>query len=705
MKSLFLTLCSCILAISLFAQDAVIGKYSNSELKKNAIKMEFNDKAAFDAVSDVPFVINPSRALISRYDKPAGALIPSLICEEGGWGYIYGGAYMFGSAYTVPWVMRNVCTDADKYEWRLGTNVWSSDSIGTFFWAGEDGEFPYLKPHYLYNYMTLRAYLGTAYDDYTPALYTNTQTGQTRGGYLPSGGFMYAGTADYYGNTTEDAGMSRYSVTSTTQYDGTGTGYFFGTCLNGNQRTGHLISMYRKPQSSMLVESVTFLLYTEEGYSIAQSTHEFHVCVYKLNKLTPEEEALDWRLALNFDENDKVTNELIGEGRVFGSDIIPDPQSPNTVGYIQIPFYEIVDGLEFPVPLAITDAFAIVLYGMDQNDIRCGTYVDRDNKIDRRSFFTFKNMSTGKLDRNPAHGGVSMYNAADVNLNMFLMLKASFPYLFVEEGQDVLTAPNGGGNAVTTTGKDAIFFSDLDFVENAQRYIWYDSLIDEDYVHHPGPDWVKITPSSFYDNEGGLDYLKLQIKADPLPAGLSGREAEIKVWVFGHAEETVFKVIQGTPPVVEYYTVTFIVKDEDGDAIEDATITFDNEEIDGYVIENVEVGTYQYTVKKEGYIEESGTVEVEDGNVEKTVTLQAVGISAKSVSSIQLYPNPFKNEINISTPSIVKSVQIMNLAGQSVKGVSLNGKSISTGELSNGVYFVIIESVSGEKAVHKMVKK
>jgi len=82
-----------------------------------------------------------------------------------------------------------------------------------------------------------------------------------------------------------------------------------------------------------------------------------------------------------------------------------------------------------------------------------------------------------------------------------------------------------------------------------------------------------------------------------------------------------------------------------------------------------------------------------------------VNIAVKNLSTLVLYPNPFTNEINISNPDIVKRVQIMNLAGQSVKGTSFRGKSISTGELANGVYFVTIETITGEKSVHKMVKK
>ena len=94
--------------------------------------------------------------------------------------------------------------------------------------------------------------------------------------------------------------------------------------------------------------------------------------------------------------------------------------------------------------------------------------------------------------------------------------------------------------------------------------------------------------------------------------------------------------------------------------------------------------------------------------VVKDVVLTAhfteVGIIENIMSNIVLYPNPFKNEINISNPSVVKSVQMTNVAGQKVKEITFNGNFISTGELANGIYFIVIESVTGDKAVYKMIK-
>ncbi|MCL2168087.1 MAG: carboxypeptidase regulatory-like domain-containing protein [Lentimicrobiaceae bacterium] len=82
-----------------------------------------------------------------------------------------------------------------------------------------------------------------------------------------------------------------------------------------------------------------------------------------------------------------------------------------------------------------------------------------------------------------------------------------------------------------------------------------------------------------------------------------------------------------------------------------------------------------------------------------------VGIKENILSNVVLYPNPFTNEINISNGELIKSVQITNVVGQKVSEVIFNGKSINTANLGSGIYFITLESFTGEKLVHKMIKK
>jgi len=76
-----------------------------------------------------------------------------------------------------------------------------------------------------------------------------------------------------------------------------------------------------------------------------------------------------------------------------------------------------------------------------------------------------------------------------------------------------------------------------------------------------------------------------------------------------------------------------------------------------------------------------------------------------NLTTVKLYPNPFKNEIQISNSDLVKNITITNTIGQSLKHVVFNGKTISTETLVEGIYFVVIEGYNGDKVVYKMVKK
>ncbi|TVR41864.1 MAG: T9SS C-terminal target domain-containing protein [Bacteroidia bacterium] len=66
--------------------------------------------------------------------------------------------------------------------------------------------------------------------------------------------------------------------------------------------------------------------------------------------------------------------------------------------------------------------------------------------------------------------------------------------------------------------------------------------------------------------------------------------------------------------VYEYFTVTFVVTDEDEVPITDAIITFDGVTYDPghYVFENLAPGTYSYMVEKEGYLTVQGQTTLEN---------------------------------------------------------------------------------------------
>jgi hypothetical protein len=87
-----------------------------------------------------------------------------------------------------------------------------------------------------------------------------------------------------------------------------------------------------------------------------------------------------------------------------------------------------------------------------------------------------------------------------------------------------------------------------------------------------------------------------------------------------------------------------------------------------------------------------------------TVTVVPVGITPFGYKPhYTVYPNPVKNEVTITAPFTIESVEIVNLLGQTVFSNSYKTKSvtISTNNLSSGIYFFKVN----KEFVQKMVKE
>ncbi|MDQ2088155.1 hypothetical protein RBH29_17150, partial [Herbivorax sp. ANBcel31] len=83
--------------------------------------------------------------------------------------------------------------------------------------------------------------------------------------------------------------------------------------------------------------------------------------------------------------------------------------------------------------------------------------------------------------------------------------------------------------------------------------------------------------------------------------------------------------------VAPTYTVTFTVEDTGTDAIEGAEISIDGQTLttdaEGETTIDLEDGTYAYQVTADGYVEETGSVEVDGSGVSETVTMTEIGLT------------------------------------------------------------------------------
>lgn len=87
-----------------------------------------------------------------------------------------------------------------------------------------------------------------------------------------------------------------------------------------------------------------------------------------------------------------------------------------------------------------------------------------------------------------------------------------------------------------------------------------------------------------------------------------------------------------------------------------------------------------------------------------------LGVGEENFSATTVYPNPFKDIVTISSNSTVQKAIVTDILGKKIKTLNNNGshdglKEVNLETLSKGVYFLILESDSGQKKTVKLVKE
>ena len=75
--------------------------------------------------------------------------------------------------------------------------------------------------------------------------------------------------------------------------------------------------------------------------------------------------------------------------------------------------------------------------------------------------------------------------------------------------------------------------------------------------------------------------------------------------------------------------------------------------------------------------------------------------------SVQLYPNPVLDNLNIASEALLQSIRIYDIQGREVYATQFQpgNPKINTEALKTGVYFLIAESDTGQQLTAKFVKK
>lgn len=84
-----------------------------------------------------------------------------------------------------------------------------------------------------------------------------------------------------------------------------------------------------------------------------------------------------------------------------------------------------------------------------------------------------------------------------------------------------------------------------------------------------------------------------------------------------------------------------------------------------------------------------------------------MGLDENSLSTINIFPNPFSDKINIRSNEIISSIELTDLNGRMIKKESNSSKNIQlkTSELSQGIYVLKIKTIDGKLFTRKIIKK
>lgn len=164
------------------------------------------------------------------------------------------------------------------------------------------------------------------------------------------------------------------------------------------------------------------------------------------------------------------------------------------------------------------------------------------------------------------------------------------------------------------------------------------------------------------------------------------------------------------------YSVTFKVT-SGTNVLEGANVTFHGTESttdsEGLAtFSNLPAGTYEYTITKTGYMDETGNITIADGDVVKNVDLLNIsGLDETSAKTAQLFPNPTSGNLFVSLPENSGkeiTIRITNLIGtvllENKAASSSNQIKLDLSGYDNGVYFVKLIGNGFEDTI-KVVKR
>jgi len=121
----------------------------------------------------------------------------------------------------------------------------------------------------------------------------------------------------------------------------------------------------------------------------------------------------------------------------------------------------------------------------------------------------------------------------------------------------------------------------------------------------------------------------------------------------------------------------------------------------------ISIDTVPGTVYYVNVGDESSTVDFVEFPFTITISKGTLGVSevSKNGEGVDVYPNPFKDVLNIAKPHNVKSVSILDSTGRLIKTIDNPSSTLHLGDLKQGMYLVMLNMKDGSKQTIKAIKR
>ncbi|MPS74144.1 MAG: T9SS type A sorting domain-containing protein [Chryseobacterium sp.] len=183
----------------------------------------------------------------------------------------------------------------------------------------------------------------------------------------------------------------------------------------------------------------------------------------------------------------------------------------------------------------------------------------------------------------------------------------------------------------------------------------------------------------------GYDDMKVTVNAASGPFKVTVPNTAVSY--AGASTQTVtWDVASTTASPVSCANVDILISTDGGTTWSTLATSVPNDGSESVILPNLDTTTARIMVKANGNI----FFDVSDANF--TITKTNLAVSDVNTKSVQIYPNPVKDVLNVSNASPSSSYEIFNTAGQIVSKGTLSTGKVLVNRLTKGVYFINIDN-------------